>query len=93
MSRALAMRIDMSDERFFDRVSPLAAEAVPGRFGARRGKPGVTLSVRHPVSVVVSIIARKGQAEPASSALRVSFARGFWEWLTLQAEEMGYAVR
>ena len=35
---------------------------VQGRFGADKGAPGVTLSVRHPVSIV-TIIARKGQAE------------------------------
>lgn len=50
------------------RVSALAHVAVQGRFGASRGAPGIVLSLRHPVSIVMAI-ARNGQAEVLSTAL------------------------
>jgi methylglutamate dehydrogenase subunit D len=51
------------------RVSPLANTAIQGRFGADRGAPGVTLSVRHPLAIV-SVIARAGKARALTEALR-----------------------
>ena len=51
------------------RVSPLAAIAKPGRFGADRGAPGVTLSVRHPLEIV-TVIARKGKAKAVAARLK-----------------------
>jgi heterotetrameric sarcosine oxidase gamma subunit len=54
------------------RVSPLADIAVQGRFGADKGAPGVTLSVRHPMSIV-TIIARKGQAAALGKAIEVAY--------------------
>jgi sarcosine oxidase subunit gamma len=54
------------------RVSPLADVAVQGRFGADKGAPGVTLSVRHPMSIV-TVIARKGQSAALSKALEASY--------------------
>ena len=42
---------------------------VQGRFGADKGAPGVTLSVRHPLSIV-TVIARKDKAEAASQGDR-----------------------
>ena len=56
-------------ELMLPRVSPLADVAVQGRFGADKGAPGVTFSVRHPLSIV-TVIARKGQAKPVAEALR-----------------------
>ena len=53
-----------------DRISPLAAIAVQGRFGADKGAPGVELSVRHAASIV-SIIARNGK----SQALKLTLDR------------------
>ncbi len=50
------------------RVSALAQVALQGRFGASRGAPGIVLSIRHPVSIVMAI-ARRGQAEALSTAL------------------------
>lgn len=50
------------------RVSALADVAVQGRFGADKGAPGVTLSVRHPMSIV-TVIARKDKAEALSKAI------------------------
>ena len=50
------------------RASPLAGLVVQGRFGADRGAPGVTLSVRHPLSIV-TVIAAKGKARPLAEAL------------------------
>jgi methylglutamate dehydrogenase subunit D len=44
------------------RAGPLAKVAVPGRFGAEIGAPGVALSVRHPLSIVM-VIARRGSVE------------------------------
>jgi methylglutamate dehydrogenase subunit D len=43
------------------RASALARVALPGRFGADKGDPGIELSVRHPASIV-TVIARKGGA-------------------------------
>jgi heterotetrameric sarcosine oxidase gamma subunit len=50
------------------RVSPLSPHLVQGRFGADKGAPGVVLGVRHPLSIV-TIIARKGNAEALSAAM------------------------
>lgn len=50
------------------RVSPLADVALQGSFGAAGAAPGVTLAVRHPLSIV-TIIARKGQASALSAAM------------------------
>jgi methylglutamate dehydrogenase subunit D len=50
------------------RTSALADLAKPGRFGADRGAPGVTLSVIHPVTMSM-VIARKGKAKVLKDAL------------------------
>jgi sarcosine oxidase subunit gamma len=50
------------------RVSPLRDVAIQGRFGASRGTAGVTLTVRHPLSIV-TVIARAGQGEATAAAL------------------------
>lgn len=55
-------------EPIFHRVSPLADVTVQGRFGADKGQPGVTLSVRHPLSIVTAI-ARKGKAKALADGL------------------------
>lgn len=55
-------------ELMFHRVSPLADVAVQGRFGADKGAPGVTFSVRHLMSIV-TVIARAGQAKAVAKAL------------------------
>lgn len=60
MSKASAMG--------FTRSSPLATVAQPGRFGADKGAPGVTLSVVHPVSLVL-VIARSGKARAVKEQL------------------------
>ncbi|MGE0007281.1 MAG: sarcosine oxidase subunit gamma [Parvibaculaceae bacterium] len=54
------------------RVSPLADVAVQGRFGADRGVPGVTLSVRHPMSIV-TVIARKGRLAALGETLAAAY--------------------
>ena len=55
------------------RVSALAHVMRYGRFGAdHEGGPGVTLGLRHPVSIV-TVIARKGKARALSTALSDSF--------------------
>jgi sarcosine oxidase subunit gamma len=54
------------------RVSPLADIALQGRFGADTGAPGVTLSVRHPMSIV-TVIARKGQSAALGKALEAAY--------------------
>ena len=54
------------------RVSPLADVAVQGRFGADKGTPGVTLSVRHPMSIV-TVIARKGQSAALGQAVAAAY--------------------
>lgn len=51
------------------RVSPLRDVAVQGRFGASHGAPGVTFTVRHPMSIV-TVIARAGQGEATAAALK-----------------------
>jgi methylglutamate dehydrogenase subunit D len=55
-------------ERMFPRVSPLADLALQGRFGADRGAPGVTFSVRHPLSIL-TVIARKGKSKALAEVL------------------------
>jgi methylglutamate dehydrogenase subunit D len=50
------------------RASALAEAAVPGRFGADKGAPGVVLSIIHPVDMVM-VIARKGKAKALAYAL------------------------
>lgn len=54
------------------RVSVLADVAVQGRFGADKGAPGVTLSVRHPMSIV-TVIARKDKTEALGQALEAAY--------------------
>lgn len=49
------------EKAVFVRASALAGVALPGRFGADKGVPGIELSVRHPASIV-TVIARKGAA-------------------------------
>ena len=58
-----------SSELILPRVSPLTGVAVQGRFGASKGAPGVTFTVRHPLSIV-TVIARAGQGEATAAALR-----------------------
>jgi methylglutamate dehydrogenase subunit D len=53
----------------FQRLSPLADAAKPGRFGADLGAPGVRLSVIHPLSLVM-VQARSGQSKKVASALQ-----------------------
>ncbi len=55
-------------EVFVARSSPLADLALQGRFGADYGAPGVSLSVVHPVSLVM-VIAAKGKAKALNDAL------------------------
>ena len=50
------------------RTSALATVAKPGRFGADKGAPGVTLSVVHPLTMAM-VIARK---QPITEAV------GYW---------------
>ena len=57
-----------SSELMLPRVSPLAGIAIQGRFGASRGPAGVTLTVRHPLSIV-TVIARAGMGQAANAAL------------------------
>lgn len=52
----------------FTRVSPLADVAVQGRFGAGTSVAGVTLSVRHPLTIN-TVIARKGKSKAVAEAL------------------------
>jgi sarcosine oxidase subunit gamma len=54
------------------RVSPLALAAKQGRFGADKGPPGMTLSVRHPLSIV-TVIARKGKVKALAGMLKKEF--------------------
>ena len=58
-----------SSELTLPRVSPLRDVAVQGRFGASRGQPGVTFTVRHPLSIV-TVIARAGQGSATADVLR-----------------------
>ena len=55
-------------ELMLRRMSPLADVVVQGRCGADRGAPGVTFSVRHPMSIV-TVIARAGKAKAVAEAL------------------------
>jgi methylglutamate dehydrogenase subunit D len=50
------------------RVSALNGVAVQGRFGADKGAPGVSISVLHPLSIVMAI-ARKGKAKALKDVL------------------------
>ncbi len=50
------------------RTSPLARVINPGRFGAGKGVPGVTLSVVHPITMSM-VIARKDQAKKMERVL------------------------
>jgi methylglutamate dehydrogenase subunit D len=61
----------MSDTRHL----PLREIANPGRFGADRGAPGVTLSVVHPVSLVL-VIARRGKAKAVADAMKSAMWAG-----------------
>lgn len=54
------------------RVSALADVAVQGRFGADKGAPGVTLSVRHPTSIV-TVITRKDKTEALGKAIAAAY--------------------
>ena len=54
-------------ELMLPRVSPLADVAVQGRFGADKGAPGVTFSVRHPLSIA-TVIARAGKGKAMAAA-------------------------
>jgi len=58
--------------KLVERASPLAHVLRQGRFGGGNGAPGVTLSVRHPASIV-TIIARKDKADAASKAVAARF--------------------
>lgn len=55
-------------ENMLPRVSPLQDVAVQGRFGASYGAPGVTFTVRHPLSIV-TVIARAGRGEAVAASL------------------------
>ena len=55
-------------EIMLTRVSPLAGIALQGRFGADKGAPGVSFSVRHPLSIV-TVIARAGKGQAVAAAL------------------------
>ena len=57
-----------SSELMLPRVSPLRDVAIQGRFGASRGTAGVTLTVRHPLSIV-TVIARAGMGDATNAAL------------------------
>lgn len=56
-------------EIMLPRISPLRDVAIQGRFGASRGAPGVTFSVRHPLSII-TVIARAGQGAATAAALQ-----------------------
>lgn len=56
-------------DRHFTRFSPLRDIAVQGRFGAGKGAPGASFSIRHPLSIV-TVIARAGQGEATAAALQ-----------------------
>jgi methylglutamate dehydrogenase subunit D len=51
------------------RVSALAGIAKPGRIGADKGAPGITISVVHPLTVSM-VIARTGKAKALREALK-----------------------
>ena len=50
------------------RTSALAGVVKAGRFGADKGAPGVTLSVIHPITIIMAI-ARKGKAKALKDTL------------------------
>ena len=50
------------------RTSALSGVARPGRFGANKAAPGVTLAVLHPVTMVM-VIARQGKVDALKDAL------------------------
>jgi heterotetrameric sarcosine oxidase gamma subunit len=50
------------------RAGPLTKVVVPGRFGADNDRPGVVLSLRHPLSIA-TVIARSGKAEALAKEL------------------------
>jgi sarcosine oxidase subunit gamma len=87
MAKATQMR-----ERTFPRVSALAQVAVQGRFGADKGTPGVTLHMRHPLSIA-TVIARKGKSKALSEALsRMKAVNVMWagpDQYFVQAEGRG----
>jgi len=56
-------------DRHFTRFSPLRDIAVQGRFGAGKGAPGASFSIRHPLSIV-TVIARAGQSAATAAALK-----------------------
>jgi methylglutamate dehydrogenase subunit D len=61
-----------------NRMLPLHDVAKPGRFGAPRPTPGVTISILHPVSLV-SVIARKGKSETVAKTLKsMRSANAMW---------------
>jgi methylglutamate dehydrogenase subunit D len=53
----------------FQRMSPLAEVAKPGRFGADHGTPGVRISVVHPLSLVM-VQARAGKGKAVAAILQ-----------------------
>jgi methylglutamate dehydrogenase subunit D len=53
----------------FQRISPLADIAKPGRYGADVGEPGVRISVVHPLSLVM-VQARAGRSKAVATALQ-----------------------
>ncbi len=57
----------MPNAPMFTRASPLTV-AKPGRYGADRGAPGVTLTILHPQSLVM-VIARSGKAKSTKEVL------------------------
>jgi heterotetrameric sarcosine oxidase gamma subunit len=61
----------------FARISPLDDIAIRGRFGADKGAPGVTLSVRHSM-LIATVIARNGKAKALADALKN------WRGVTVQ---------
>ena len=60
------------EARVHPRQTPSKSVARAGRFGAGTGAPGVTLSIRHPVSIVC-VIARKGRTDAVSSLLHAQY--------------------
>ncbi len=59
----------MSDAR----ALPLREAAKPGRFGAGDGAAGVTLTIRHPTTLVM-VIARTGKSDEVARTLRAASA-------------------
>jgi heterotetrameric sarcosine oxidase gamma subunit len=70
MPRAPAKIASKPVEKVFPRLSPLIETAKQGRFGADRGEVGVTLTVRHPLSIV-TVIARRDKAKAVEEMLAV----------------------